>query len=173
MSLSTSNNLMLSVNFTAAHSLTTALRGCLSNYYYILRESQTTQNVLWSRAYVCLYVCVCVCRGLRAPPAGDRPPTGALSTLLRQSGLRASTGGVLATKSERKMLASTCLYSIYAWFCILRQQLHAAVQSRLQNGSKSRNAGIYSHYGSIYHLCVQHAIAEAEYSSDRTASRYC
>jgi len=32
---------------------------------------------------------------------------GAFSTLLRQSGLRASTGGVLATKSERKMLAST------------------------------------------------------------------
>ena len=31
---------------------------------------------------------------------------GAFSTLLRQSGLRASTGGVLATKSERKMLAS-------------------------------------------------------------------
>jgi len=37
-------------------------------------------------------------------------------TLLRLSGLRASTGGVLATKSERKMLASTCLYSLYAWF---------------------------------------------------------
>jgi len=29
--------------------------------------------------------------------------------------MRASTGGVLATKSERKMLASTCLYSFYAW----------------------------------------------------------
>ena len=41
---------------------------------------------------------------------------GAFSTLLRQSGLRASTGGVLATKSERKMLASTWLYSLYAWF---------------------------------------------------------
>ena len=40
---------------------------------------------------------------------------GAFSTLLRQSGLRASTGGVLATKSERKMLASTCLYSVSAW----------------------------------------------------------
>ena len=46
--------------------------------------------------------------------AGDRPPTGAFSTLMRQSGLRASTGGVLATKSERKMLASTCLYSLCA-----------------------------------------------------------
>jgi len=46
--------------------------------------------------------------------AGDRPPTGAFSTLLRQSGLRASSGGVLATKSERKMLASTCLHSLYA-----------------------------------------------------------
>ena len=41
---------------------------------------------------------------------------GAFLTLLRQSGLRASTGGVLATKSKRKMLASTCLYSLYAWF---------------------------------------------------------
>ena len=30
-------------------------------------------------------------------------------------GLRASSDGVLATKSERKMLASTCLYSLYAW----------------------------------------------------------
>jgi len=60
-------------------------------------------------------------------PAGDpktarrireagAPPTGAFSTLLRQSGLRASTGGVLTTESERKMLASTCLYSLDAWF---------------------------------------------------------
>jgi len=47
--------------------------------------------------------------------AGDWPSTGAFSTLLRQSGLRASTGGVLATKCEHKMLASTCLYSLYAW----------------------------------------------------------
>ena len=50
--------------------------------------------------------------------AGDRPPTGALSTLLLQSGLRASTAGVLATNSEHKMLASTCLYSLYAWFIV-------------------------------------------------------
>jgi len=49
----------------------------------------------------------------RRQPAGDG---GAFSTLLRQSGLQASTGGVLATKSECKMLASTCLYSLYAWF---------------------------------------------------------
>jgi len=54
----------------------------------------------------------------RGRPAGDRPPTGAFSTLLRQSGLRASTGGVLATKSERKMLASTCLYPLYAWLLL-------------------------------------------------------
>ena len=166
--------------------------------YYILRESQTTQNVLWSRASVCLSVRGCTPTLLhgpgcnlgawyRLPPscallggfaigarvallwqhnanpsyklasipryddivrtaawvgsaraavrrpegapqnraphagsgrgrsAGDRPPTGAFSTLLRQSGLLASTGGVLATKSKRKMLASTCLYSLYAW----------------------------------------------------------
>ena len=58
--------------------------------------------------------------GKRARPAHRRPAAdgGALSTLLRQSGLRAFTGGVLATKSERKMLASTCLYSLYAWFLL-------------------------------------------------------
>ena len=44
--------------------------------------------------------------------AGDWPSTGAFSTLLRQSGLRASNGGVLATKSEHLMLASTCLIII-------------------------------------------------------------
>jgi len=54
--------------------------------------------------------------GKRARPAGRRPAAeGAFSTLLRQSGLQASTGSVLATKSERRMLASTCLYSLYAW----------------------------------------------------------
>ena len=48
--------------------------------------------------------------------AGDWPSTGeAFSTLLRRPGLRASSDGVLATKSERKMLASTCLYSLYVW----------------------------------------------------------
>ena len=55
--------------------------------------------------------------GAAGPPATGRR-RGAFSTLLRQSGLRASTGGVLATKNERKMLASTCLYSLYAWFCV-------------------------------------------------------
>jgi len=44
---------------------------------------------------------------------------GAFSTLLRRPGLQASSDGILATKSERKMLASTCLYSHYAWFKIL------------------------------------------------------
>ena len=37
--------------------------------------------------------------------AGDWPSTGGIL----------NTGGVLATKSERKMLASICLYSLYAW----------------------------------------------------------
>jgi len=40
---------------------------------------------------------------------------GAFSTLLRRPGLRASSDGFLTTKSERKMLASTCLYSLYVW----------------------------------------------------------
>jgi len=53
--------------------------------------------------------------GAAGPPATGRR-RGAFSTLLRQSGMRAATGGVLTTKSERKILASTCLYSLYAWF---------------------------------------------------------
>jgi len=55
--------------------------------------------------------------------AGDWLSMGAFSTLLRQSGLQASTGGVLATKSERKMLASTCLYSLYAWLLIVTARI--------------------------------------------------
>jgi len=35
--------------------------------------------------------------------------------------MRASTAGVLATKSERKMLSSTCLCSLYAWFYMWRK----------------------------------------------------
>jgi len=48
-----------------------------------------------------------------SPVIGRR--RGAFSTLLRRPGLRVSSDGVLATKSERKMLASICLYSLYAW----------------------------------------------------------
>ena len=54
---------------------------------------------------------------VRALLISDRRVTEAFSTLLRRPGLRASNGGVLATLRERKMLASTCLYSLYAWFC--------------------------------------------------------
>jgi len=49
-------------------------------------------------------------------PFGLRTRVGPRNHVLMQSGMRASTGGVLATKSERRMLASTCLYSLYAWF---------------------------------------------------------
>ena len=49
-------------------------------------------------------------------------------TLLRRPGLRASSDGVLATKSERKMLASTCSYSLYVWLLLL---LMAAVSACL------------------------------------------
>ena len=45
----------------ATRKLSAAL--CMRNY--ILRESKTTQNVLWSRASVCLSVCVCVCLSVR------------------------------------------------------------------------------------------------------------
>jgi len=56
--------------------------------------------------------------------AGDWPTTGAISTLLR----RPSSDGVLATKSERKMLASTYLYSLYAWLC-----LHFVISNKRYN----------------------------------------
>jgi len=51
---------------------------------------------------------------MRALLAGDWRVTGAFSALQRRPALRASNGGVLATEHERKMLASTCLYSLYA-----------------------------------------------------------
>ena len=50
----------------------------------------------------------------------DQQVTEAFSTLLRRPGLRASNGGVLATERERKMLASTCLYSLYAWLSLYK-----------------------------------------------------
>ena len=52
-----------------------------------------------------------------SPVIGRR--RGSFSTLLRRPGLRVSSDGVLATKIERKMLASTCLYSLYAWFILV------------------------------------------------------
>jgi len=61
-----------------------------------------------------------------SPVIGRR--RGALLTLLRRPGLWASSDGVLATKSERKMLASTCSYSLYAWLLLL---LMAAVSACL------------------------------------------
>jgi len=56
-----------------------------------------------------------------SPVIGRRQ--GAFSTLLRQPGRRASSDGVLATKSELEMLARTCLYSLYAWFIFTVQIL--------------------------------------------------
>jgi len=58
-------------------------------------------------------------------PAGDRPPTGGVLNILQQSGLLASTGGVLATISECKM-------SLYAWFYLLCIT-HTLVQSCSSN----------------------------------------
>jgi len=49
-----------------------------------------------------------------SPVIGRR--RGVFSTLLWQPALWASSDGVLATKSECKMLASTCMYSLYVWF---------------------------------------------------------
>ena len=51
---------------------------------------------------------------------------GAFSTLLRRPGLLTCSDGVLATKSERKMLASTCLYSLYAWLSVAMKNCTAA-----------------------------------------------
>jgi len=73
--------------------------------------------------------------------AGDWPSKGgAFSTLLRRPGLRASNGGVLAT--QRKMLASTCLYSLYAYFT-LDLDLTFVLESHLLfkcNGFEIQNA---------------------------------
>jgi len=55
--------------------------------------------------------------GVASSPVIGRRRT-AFSTLLRLPGMRPSSDGVLATKSERKMLASTCLYSLYAWLLL-------------------------------------------------------
>jgi len=46
---------------------------------------------------------------------GDWPSTGGVLNITAAAWTAASSDGVLATKSERKMLASTCLYSLYAW----------------------------------------------------------
>jgi len=69
--------------------------------------------------------------GVAGSPVIGRPRAGAFSTLLRRPGLRASSDGVLATKTERKMLASTCLYSLYAWFHLLSDQYYAAANKKI------------------------------------------
>ena len=51
--------------------------------------------------------------------AADWRVTGAFSTLLRRPGLRASCDGVLATKNERKMLASTCYVMLVLALCLV------------------------------------------------------
>ena len=60
--------------------------------------------------------------GMAGSPVIDRR-RGAFSTLLWRPGLRASSDGVLATKSERRMLASTCLYSLCAWLVLVVSEL--------------------------------------------------
>jgi len=65
--------------------------------------------------------------GAAGPPATGRR-RGAFSTLLLQSGLRASTGGVLATKSECKMLASKRKgKEEYLYSAFLHQGTHKAL----------------------------------------------
>jgi len=59
-------------------------------------------------------------RVARRPATGGRrgvPPklSAAYGKRARPARRRLAAGGVLARKSERKMLASTCLYSLYAW----------------------------------------------------------
>jgi len=83
-------------------------------------------------------------RRIREAGAAGPPPTGAFSTLLLQSGLRASTGGVLATKSERKMLASTCLYSLYAWLILCPYFIVASFLAP--------ECRIFSHLLDVHHL---------------------
>jgi len=49
--------------------------------------------------------------------AGNWPSTGAFSTLLRQPGLRAYSGGVLVIYHERKMLAGA--YMLVLALCLV------------------------------------------------------
>jgi len=46
---------------------------------------------------------------------GDWPSTLGVLNITAEAWIAASTGGVLATETERKMLVSTCLYSLYAY----------------------------------------------------------
>ena len=97
--------------------------------------------------------------------AGDRPLTGAFSTLMRQSGLRASTGGILATKSERKMLVS-----VHPFFCSAHPftqppspMLYSAFQSASYPRSGPSHVGIY--------VPVQYMFPGLSQCSIQTASR--
>jgi len=60
--------------------------------------------------------------------AGDWPSTGAFSTLLRRPGPRASSDGVLATKSERKNVSEYVL--VLALCLILIDVINVSVNRR-------------------------------------------
>ena len=65
------------------------------------------------------------------------PLTGGWQGILKIARrMRASSDSVLATKSERKILASTCLYSLYAWFNV--EIIHGIHQKR-RNEDKSKD----------------------------------
>jgi len=79
--------------------------------------------------------------------AGDWPSTGTFSTLLRWPGVRASSDGVLATISERKMLASTCLYSLYAWFIHFNEsriKIHNEMNKNYETRKQSMKQAMFS-----------------------------
>ena len=66
-----------------------------------------------------------------------------------------STGGVLATKSERKMLASTCLYSLYALLHVLYE--HRRTKSLLGSPVHlhlNKYGALYVFYLLIYCMCL-------------------
>jgi len=54
--------------------------------------------------------------------AGDWPSTGGVLNITAAAWTAVSSNGVLATDSERKMLARTCLYSLYAWLLVFSVQ---------------------------------------------------
>jgi len=92
-----------------------------------------------------------------SPVIGRR--RGAFSTLLRRPGLRASSDGVLATNScERKMLASTCLYSLYAWF-VQSLTCRSLIVCLLTENASCKRSGVFLQPGTnckSYYVCVQH-----------------
>ena len=119
--------------------------------HYIPRESYTTRNVYWSRASVCVSICLsaaacphyCTDPGVTLGMLGVTLVVHYWADLQSVHGLRCYNNiapRVLAIgahdrhwqhRSEREMSASTCMYSLNAWFWI--SKLYFAIKIKLSN----------------------------------------